>query len=72
MTALVKAAEIVDEAARTAQAIPQFTESAALSVEEAYAIQALSMERRFARGERLAGVKMGLTSRAKMAQVGVS
>jgi len=72
MTVLVKAAEIVDEAARTAQAIPQFTESAALSVEEAYAIQALSMERRFARGERLAGVKMGLTSRAKMAQVGVS
>jgi len=72
MTVLVKAAEIVDEAARTAQAIPQFTESAALSVEEAYAIQALSMERRFARGERLAGVKMGLTSRAKMAQGGVS
>jgi 2-oxo-3-hexenedioate decarboxylase len=72
MTALVKAAEIVDEAARTAQAIPQFTDSGALSVEEAYAIQALSMERRFARGERLAGVKMGLTSRAKMAQVGVS
>jgi 2-oxo-3-hexenedioate decarboxylase len=72
MTALVKAAEIVDEAARTAQAIPQFTDSGALSVEEAYAIQALSLERRFARGERLAGVKMGLTSRAKMAQVGVS
>lgn len=72
MTAFVKAAEIVDEAARTAQAIPQFTESAPLEVEEAYAIQALSMERRFSRGERLVGVKMGLTSRAKMAQVGVN
>ncbi len=71
MTSLVKAAQIVDEAARTAGAIPQFTESEALGVEEAYAIQALSMERRFARGERLVGVKMGLTSRAKMAQVGV-
>lgn len=72
MSSLVQFAEIVDEAARTAQAIPQFTESAPLGVEEAYAIQALSIERRFARGERLAGVKMGLTSRAKMAQVGVS
>ena len=29
------------------------------------------MERRFARGEKLVGVKMGLTSRAKMIQVGV-
>ncbi|WP_374546931.1 2-keto-4-pentenoate hydratase [Rhodoblastus sp.] len=71
MSSLVQFAEIVDEAARTAQAIPQFTESAPLGVEEAYAIQALSIERRFARGEKLAGVKMGLTSRAKMAQVGV-
>jgi 2-oxo-3-hexenedioate decarboxylase len=71
MSSLVQAAEIVDEAARTAQAIAQFTESGPLSVEDAYAIQALSMERRFARGEKLAGVKMGLTSRAKMAQVGV-
>ncbi len=71
MTSLAEFAQIVDEAARTAAAIPQFTESAPLDVEEAYAIQALSMERRFARGERLIGVKMGLTSRAKMIQVGV-
>ncbi len=71
MTSLLKCAEIVDEAARTAGAIPQFTETMTLGVEEAYAIQALSLERRFGRGERLAGVKMGLTSRAKMAQVGV-
>ena len=71
MTSLLKCAEIVDEAARTAGAIPQFTETMPLGVEEAYAIQALSMERRFARGERLIGMKMGLTSRAKMIQVGV-
>ena len=71
MSNLAEFAQIVDEAARTAGAIPQFTESAPLGVEEAYAIQALSMERRFARGERLIGVKMGLTSRAKMIQVGV-
>ncbi len=71
MSNLANFAQIVDEAARTAGAIPQFTESAPLGVEEAYAIQALSLERRFARGERLIGVKMGLTSRAKMIQVGV-
>ena len=71
MTSLVQAAAIVDEAARTAQAIAQFTETAPLSVEDAYAIQALSIERRLARGEKLVGVKMGLTSRAKMIQVGV-
>ena len=71
MTQFAKFAEIVDEAARTAAAIPQFTASAPLDVEAAYAIQALSLERRFLRGERLVGVKMGLTSRAKMIQVGV-
>jgi 2-oxo-3-hexenedioate decarboxylase len=67
-----KAAEIVDEAARSAHAIPQFTLTAPLSVADAYAIQALSVLRRLQRGERLVGVKMGLTSRAKMAQVGVN
>ena len=71
MMDLAKYAEIVDEAARTAGAIPQFTESGPFSVEAAYAVQTLSMERRFARGERLVGIKMGLTSRAKMIQVGV-
>ena len=64
-------AGLVDEAARTAQAIPQLTETEALSVDDAYEIQALALERRYARGERLIGVKMGLTSRAKMQQVGV-
>jgi 2-oxo-3-hexenedioate decarboxylase len=71
MNSLAKYAEIVDEAARTAHAIPQFTTAAPLGLEEAYAVQALSLERRFARGEKLVGVKMGLTSRAKMIQVGV-
>jgi len=72
VTDLAQAAAIVDEAARTAREIPQFTTSAPLGVAEAYAIQALSIERRLARGEKLVGVKMGLTSRAKMAQVGVN
>jgi 2-oxo-3-hexenedioate decarboxylase len=72
MTDLAKIAEIVDEAARTATAIPQFTETTSLDVADAYAVQTLALERRRIRGERLVGVKMGLTSRAKMAQVGVS
>lgn len=73
MTSLSGLAQIVDEAARTATPIPQLTDSLPdLTVDDAYAIQALSVARRRARGERRAGIKMGLTSRAKMAQVGVS
>ncbi len=60
-----------DDAARTATAIPQFTESFDLSLDDAYAAQAHSIGRRLGRGEQLVGVKMGLTSRAKMVQVGV-
>lgn len=64
-------AAIVDEAARTATAIPQLTKSEDLSAERAYAVQKASVERRLLRGETRVGVKMGLTSRAKMLQVGV-
>ncbi len=72
MSRLAELARIVDEAARTATAIPQLTIAHPdLGVEEAYAVQALSVQRRLARGERRIGVKMGLTSRAKMQQVGV-
>lgn len=73
MSPLAEYAQILDDAARTATAVPQLTGSnPALTVEQAYAIQALSVERRLARGERRVGMKMGLTSRAKMQQVGVS
>ncbi|WP_070156809.1 2-keto-4-pentenoate hydratase [Sphingobium phenoxybenzoativorans] len=65
-------ARTVDEAARTATEITQLAESHSLTVDEAYAIQALSMRQRFERGEKLIGMKMGLTSRAKMQQMGVS
>jgi 2-oxo-3-hexenedioate decarboxylase len=71
MTDISKIAEIVDEAARTATEIPQFSDDKPLSVDEAYAVQALSMQRRYARGEKRVGIKMGLTSRAKQVQVGV-
>ncbi|MHB2021318.1 MAG: 2-keto-4-pentenoate hydratase, partial [Candidatus Xenobia bacterium] len=42
-----------------------------LSLPDAYAVQAAVVARRLARGERIAGMKMGLTSRAKMRQMGV-
>jgi 2-oxo-3-hexenedioate decarboxylase len=62
-------AERLDEAARSAQAVSQL--DAEISMGGAYAIQAASMARRYARGERRVGVKMGFTSRAKMAQMGI-
>jgi 2-oxo-3-hexenedioate decarboxylase len=72
MSSLAQLAEIVDSAALNATEIPQLTDSHTLSVDDAYAVQALSVARRRARGERLVGYKMGLTSRAKMVQVNVS
>ena len=60
-----------DDAARTATAIAQFSQSQSLSVEEAYEVQALSFARRLERGEEMVGIKMGFTSKAKMIQMGV-
>jgi 2-oxo-3-hexenedioate decarboxylase len=65
------AAEL-DEAARNASAVPQLTSHTPLTIDDAYAVQAAMVGRRLKRGERRVGVKMGLTSRAKMIQVGVS
>ncbi len=63
-------AERLDEAARTARAIPQLAEP--LNIEDAYRVAALSLQRRYARGERRVGLKMGFTSRAKMVQMGLA
>lgn len=72
MDKLTQYAETLDTAANEARATPQLSHSDPdLTVEQAYAIQKLSVERRLARGERRIGIKMGLTSRAKMQQVGV-
>ena len=64
-------AQRVDDAARHARAIAQFAHAESLDVASAYAVQAASVARRLARGERRTGVKMGFTSRAKMVQMGV-
>ena len=67
---LTKAA-LVDNAAASATAIKQLSQKQAITLEEAYQIQKASINRRLERGEKLVGLKMGFTSRAKMIQMGV-
>lgn len=62
----------IDQAAMTHTAIAQLSQQDPFSVADAYAIQAASLEQRYARGEKLIGVKMGFTSEAKMKQMGVN
>ena len=64
-------AEKLGAAADDATAIPQLAAETGLDVDAAYAVQTALVKRRHDRGERLVGLKMGLTSKAKMAQVGV-
>ena len=72
MAAAAQLAALVDDAARKARAIPQLTLKHKLTPDQAYAVQKAAIARRLKRGEKRAGIKMGLTSRAKMVQVGVS
>ena len=63
-------AEKLDTAALTATDTPQISiEDNSFTVDEAYQVQAKSIDRRYARGEKRIGIKMGLTSRAKMMQL---
>lgn len=64
-------AEKLGAAADDATAIPQLAAETGLDVDAAYAVQTALVQRRLDRGERLVGLKMGLTSKAKMAQVRV-
>ena len=67
---LTKAA-LVDNAAASVTTIRQLSQTQAITLEEAYQIQKASINRRLERGEKLVGLKMGFTSRAKMLQMGV-
>ncbi|WP_292905330.1 fumarylacetoacetate hydrolase family protein [Niveispirillum sp.] len=69
MSELMEIAARLDAAMFNATATPQLGDT--LSVADAYRVQEASMARRYARGERRVGIKMGFTSRAKMAQMGV-
>ena len=71
-TRIEELAARVDAAAQRGETIAQLTlDEATMTVDEAYEIQEASVAQRLMRGESLVGMKMGLTSRAKMEQVGV-
>lgn len=65
-------AQRLDQAAMQARAVPQHSESDALTLADAYLVQAALVQCRVARNHSRIGVKMGFTSRAKMAQMGLS
>ncbi|MFF0224192.1 fumarylacetoacetate hydrolase family protein [Streptomyces sp. NPDC004629] len=70
--AVTKAAEALDAAARTGLACPPVRSLLPEGdVEAAYAVQRLHVERAVAAGRRLVGRKIGLTSPAVQAQLGV-
>jgi len=64
-------ATLLDQAAFSAKAVPQISLSQKLSLSDAYAIQAASLGKRYERGEKPTGFKLGFTSKAKMEQMGV-
>ena len=66
-----KIAETLDLAAHKASAVPQISQDTEINLDQAYAIQSISMARRYVRGEKLVGLKLGFTSKAKMEQMGV-
>ena len=59
------------EAAEGATAVPMITAERPFALADAYAIQRAGAELKRTRGDPLVGMKMGLTSRAKMVQMGV-
>jgi 2-oxo-3-hexenedioate decarboxylase len=66
-------AERVDRAAQERHTIAVLTNDyPAMTVGDAYAVQAALRARMEARGTRVTGLKMGLTSRAKMLQMGLT
>lgn len=69
---LASCAQRLDEATLRGETVPQLTLTTdGLDLATAYRVQRAGVALRRARGETIVGMKMGLTSRAKMAQVGV-
>jgi 2-oxo-3-hexenedioate decarboxylase len=64
-------ARLLDDAQVGAAPIEPFSATEALGVDDAYLVQHALLQRRIARGERVAGLKLGFTSRAKARQMGV-
>ncbi len=61
----------LDEAVRAGSPIPQLTSRSPLMLAQAYAVQSAAIALREQRGDRRVGVKLGFTSKAKAAQMGV-
>lgn len=69
---IAQLAEHLENAELEAREVSKITDAhPALTLDDAYAIQAEIRRRKEARGHRIAGLKAGLTSRAKMKQMGV-
>lgn len=68
-----KLADILHNAQRGRHTVPMLTagDAPGLTIEDAYTVQAALVQLRLASGEQVTGMKMGLTSSAKMKQVGV-
>lgn len=64
-------ADILERAAAERAPIGKLTDAHPLDLPDAYRVQRLGVARRTERGERIVGLKMGFTSKAKMAQMGV-
>lgn len=62
---------ILDQAALSANAVPQLSLTHPFTLHDAYEIQRLAIQHRLDRGEKVIGLKMGFTSEAKMKQMGV-
>lgn len=71
MINLNEVATYLDSAAANAKSVSQLRGNYPVTLEEAYKVQDLSIQRRIVRGESLIGYKMGFTSVAKMEQMGV-
>lgn len=64
-------ASILERAEHTRTAVGKLTDIFPIDVPAAYRVQRENIRRRMGRGEHVTGVKMGFTSKAKMAQMGV-
>lgn len=64
-------ANALDQAARKAEPVTQFSSHSPFNLDDAYRIQRASMQHRYDAGEHMIGLKLGFTSRAKMIQMGV-
>ncbi|MER5629045.1 2-keto-4-pentenoate hydratase [Streptomyces nitrosporeus] len=65
-------AQTLDTAQTARKDVPSLADTHELGIDDAYAVQEALLRLRLDRGESVVGVKLGFTSKAKMAQMGVS